>query len=390
MNHYLYSPAATYPRPEARLIAEDGTVVQAWSHPHGQAPAAEHPPGFLRGWNHVELEPTGGLLVIVRLQSLMRLDRDSRLAWSCPIAAHHDLAVGPDGDVRVLTETPRLVSVDGEESVILDQEITFVDGDGTVRMTRSLFDVLSTDPATRASLLRSVTRRRERFDAEAWSATVDLDPDRVARTRQLLRTARFDGPHRQALQYLRQLPGNPCNAIHANTIELLPRHPAGIWGDGSVLVSLRNLDLVAVLDPALEQVLWSWGEGELSRQHQPSLTPDGTVLVFDNGRRAGRSRLVEIDPVTDRIVWCYQADPPESMFSDVAGGCEVLPDGTILVADAQAGRAFRLNRDREVVWEWRAPPGDTADRPGRVSFYRLAAVADRTVQRLLHPEPARC
>ncbi|MFE9137977.1 hypothetical protein [Streptomyces sp. NPDC007355] len=48
------------------------------------------------------------------------------------------------------------------------------------------------------------------------------------------------------------------------------------------------------------------GPGELSGQHQPSAQPDGTILVFDNGRRAGRSRVLGVEPVTRAVVWQYE------------------------------------------------------------------------------------
>ncbi|WP_240351094.1 arylsulfotransferase family protein [Streptomyces olivoreticuli] len=92
------------------------------------------------------------------------------------------------------------------------------------------------------------------------------------------------------------MPGSPCDVLHANTVELLNGHPQGLWRQGNVLVSLRSLDLIAVLDLQGHAVRWFWGPGgELSGQHQPSARPGRTVLVFDNGQSAGRSRVLEID-----------------------------------------------------------------------------------------------
>lgn len=54
----------------------------------------------------------------------------------------------------------------------------------------------------------------------------------------------------------------------------------------------------------------------------------------------GRSRLVEVDPLRRAVVWEYVADPPESFFSTVAGGCERLPNGNVLVTEAQRGRVL--------------------------------------------------
>lgn len=103
------------------------------------------------------------------------------------------------------------------------------------------------------------------------------------------------------------------------------------------------------------------GPGELSGQHQPSAQGDGTILLFDNGRRAGRSRVLEIEPVTRAAVWQYEP----GLFCEMAGGCERLADGTVLISDAQAGRAPVVDRDGRERWTWAAAPdAPPASRPG--------------------------
>ena len=39
----------------------------------------------------------------------------------------------------------------------------------------------------------------------------------------------------------------PADILHANTLEILSGRPDGLWDEGHVLVSVRNLDLIAVL-----------------------------------------------------------------------------------------------------------------------------------------------
>ncbi|WP_326830311.1 arylsulfotransferase family protein [Streptosporangium sp. NBC_01810] len=187
---------------------------------------------------------------------------------------------------------------------------------------------------------------------------------------------RSSGHHRgrEVSRLLRDLPGSPSDVLHANTVEILDAHPGGVWSQGDVLVSLRELNMIAVLDLAARSVRWFWGPGELSGQHQPSALPGGTVLVFDNGHAVGRSRVLEIDPSSDAIVWQYTADPPQDLFCAMAGGCERLPGGNILISDAQAGRAIEVTRDRRTVWAVQIRTTRSSTTASRAELYRISAV----------------
>jgi hypothetical protein len=184
------------------------------------------------------------------------------------------------------------------------------------------------------------------------------------------------------------LQGSPCDILHANTLEVVDEHPAGLWPAGSVLVSLRNLDLIAVIDPDAPRVLWWWGPGELAGQHQPSQLPSGNILVFDNGVRSQRSRVLEIDPATKRIVWSYGTKPKESFFSELAGGCERLPNGNTLISVAQDGNALQVTPEGWTVWLWSTRKELGAKGASRVTFYRLSGVPKATADLLARPAAA--
>ncbi|SDI43044.1 Arylsulfotransferase (ASST) [Sinosporangium album] len=231
--------------------------------------------------------------------------------------------------------------------------------DGAVLASHSLYDVLTTEPVLAALIETHIDRRR----------AASPDPDGTV-------LATLPGG-RDASQRLRDLPGAPADVLHANTVEVLSAHPGGLWSDGDVLVSLRNLDLIAVVDLSDREVRWHFGPGQLSGQHQPSALPGGNLLVFDNGAAVGRSRVLEIDPAARRIAWQYTAGPPQHLFCALAGGCEQLPTGNILISDSQAGRALEITRSGEVVWavQTRMPRTQGAS---RAELYRMAAVPAST------------
>jgi hypothetical protein len=95
----------------------------------------------------------------------------------------------------------------------------------------------------------------------------------------------------------------------------------------------------------------------------------GNVLVFDNQGGAGYppaavgiyagSRILEIDPVTEEIVWQYTAEdsglPPWTFFSSFVSNAQRLPNGNTLITEGMQGRLFQVTPSGEVVWEYHSP-----------------------------------
>lgn len=368
----LFSPSSSYPEPIACLINSRAECVHMWSNSLDQLSPETDPPTYLRGWNHVELADDGSLYATVPRKSLLKLGPDSQLIWRAEVAAHHDLGFDRAGRIHVLSQEPKLVGWGDEEHIILDDTVTVLDPEGRRLAVHSLYELLATEPSLRALIDDEIGRRRYgEGRTEPAPGYRKLDAALLSEVAEL---GRFD-----ALRYFHELPGWPSDVLHTNTLEVLDAHPQGLWGEGSVLVSVRNLDLIAVLDLEAHSVRWWWGPGELSRQHQPSVLKNGNVLVFDNGYAVGRSRVVETDPVTGSVVWQYAADPPESFYSAVAGGCELLGNDNVLVTDAQGGRAIEVTRSGDTVWEARVERIDSGLAASSAAIYRMSSVPPRVV-----------
>jgi len=140
---------------------------------------------------------------------------------------------------------------------------------------------------------------------------------------------------------------------HMNSCEELP--------DGNILISCRNIDTIFIIDKGTGNIKWEWGPGEISHQHAPTVLDNGNILLFDNGahRQDGSlisySRVVEINPVTNKIVWEYKGDPPQSYYSALISNCQRLPNGNTLICEGLKGRVFEVTRDGEVVWQYTNP-----------------------------------
>ena len=129
---------------------------------------------------------------------------------------------------------------------------------------------------------------------------------------------------------------------HADSLDIGP--------DGSVLVSLRNLDQVVLLEPDFDSIRWRLGgpggqfdfpdpADRFYHAHDASLVSGGNVLLFDNGNhRPGSeggqySRALElkldVESMTATKVWEYRLEP--DMFSVCCSSATRLPNGNTLV-----------------------------------------------------------
>jgi len=171
---------------------------------------------------------------------------------------------------------------------------------------------------------------------------------------------------------------------HTNTIEVLPDTPLGQRDErfraGNILFSFRSLDIIGVADVEKGEIVWAWGLGVLDGQHQPTMTDQGTILVFDNGTTRGYSAVVEMNPSTTEEIWRYE--DRAGFFSAYRSGVQRLPNGNTLVAESDAGRIFELTPDKEVVWDYYSPfLGQMSGAQGR-HVYRATRYTDQEVEQV--------
>jgi hypothetical protein len=172
--------------------------------------------------------------------------------------------------------------------------------------------------------------------------------------------------------------------FHLNTVSLLPANELGEndprFRQGNLLVCFRNVNQIAVLEKSTYRVLWAWGEGQLDWPHHPTMLENGHILIFDNGNERGYSRIVQLDPITENIVWEYKAEPPEDFFTFGAGSAQRLPNGNTLICESNSGRVFEVTEGGEAVWIWLNP---ATLRNRRMTVYRMMRLFPGEVDRLL-------
>jgi len=298
--------------PQAILMDMRGSVLHSWGIVFKDVWPEPGPVCFLdvevhkNFWRQAQLFNNGDVLAIFDWIGLIKLDKDSKLLWSYKGGCHHDLFVADNGNIYVLTQR----TLTSHEKLkltgpIMEDFITVLTPQGEEIKSVSLIECfLNSD----YDLLLTSTRLR-------------------------------------------------ADGLHTNTIELLDGKmvdQAPMFERGHILVSVRNLNTIAVVDFEEEKVTWALS-GMWKQQHKPTLLENGNLLLFDNLGHKGRSRVIEFNPLTQEIVWAYQGDHPDDFFSRFSGSNQRLPNGNTLITESDNGRAFEVTPGNKIVWEFKNP-----------------------------------
>jgi hypothetical protein len=292
---------------EALLVDMQGTVLHRWSYDYDELwPEAEVPADAAgRGkWRRAYLFPNGDLLAIHEGIGMIKLDRDSQLLFEYPGKTHHDVDVLEDGRIWTLGREVELIPRIDPEVPCMDDFLVELDAQGRELQRISVLECLERGEA--AELLARMPETKELF--------------------------------------------------HTNAIEVLRRDVAGLpaFAPGNLLISLRHLDAIAVVDPRERKVVW-WLTGDFRAQHEPTLLASDNLLLFDNRGGGEASSVLELDPRTGAVVWSYAGTREHPFYSHACGTAWRLANGNTLINESDAGRAFEVTPEGEIVWEFYNP-----------------------------------
>lgn len=142
--------------------------------------------------------------------------------------------------------------------------------------------------------------------------------------------------------------------FHENDVEVLSPRMAKAFAQfsaGDILVSLRNLNLVAVLDGRTYALKWHQ-IGPWYRQHDADFQPDGSISIFNNNMTLDHSEIVSIDPQSGRYRVLFRGNEQSPFYSWRRGKHQILGNGNILVTETEHGRVFEVDRHGKLVWEF--------------------------------------
>lgn len=170
----------------------------------------------------------------------------------------------------------------------------------------------------------------------------------------------------------------------------------------NIIADSRNANFVIIIDKKTGKVVWRLGPNfppgqtlptaagggapsfphpvdQISGQHDAHMIPEGLpgagdILLFDNEGPAGYppaalgvntgSRVLEIDPATQEVVWSYSAEDDGqagwTFYSSFISSARRLPNGNTLIDEGMNGRIFQVTPDHRIVWEYVSPYRATA------------------------------
>ena len=311
----------------AHLIDMNGKELHRWSLSRDQAmPGATREMRTLFGMFEPQIEgghlfSNGDLLLVYEQKAigawdtvLVKLDKDSRVLWKTQVKAHHAVEAVDDriyaltGEIKPPTRSPAVPNLAGMPYI--DESVSILAPDGGALSMHSILDAMAN-----------------------------------AKGMRLAGTVPFS-------DHIEPLHSNALDVLTEQTARFIPGAKPG-----DVLLSLRNLDMLAVLDPETNAIVWAL-RGSWRQQHDVKMLPNGHILLFDNLgalMSRGRSRVLEVLPTTGAVVWSYGGTDDDPLDCEIRGGAQRLIGGNTLISESTAGRILEVTPDGSVVWEYVNP-----------------------------------
>jgi hypothetical protein len=318
---------------ELRLIDMSGNALRRWpvsffdiwpepSHvPEGALPVSRlnyHTQGM---W----LLADGAVVFNIGNLGTVKMDKCGTVQWTVERLAHHSVTPNPDGSFWIpVRADPRAVSPE----LMLEGVTPEMPPETLVRYEDRLLRVSATGVVEKEySVLQALFAggfAAELYDSWAIDA---VDP------------------------------------THINDIEVVtPSLAAKIDGvsAGDLLVSIRQMHMLAIFDRNTGAIKWHHS-GPWVRQHDPDITEDGLIEVYDNGGehlnadRFQGSSIISLDAATGESATLYPLGPDQRFHSRIMGTHQLLANGNRLITESMAGRVFEIDQDGNVVWDYVKP-----------------------------------
>jgi len=136
---------------------------------------------------------------------------------------------------------------------------------------------------------------------------------------------------------------------HSNSVVSMP--------NGDIMASWRHNSLVAVIDRKTGK--FKYARNFLRGfQHNFQMLENGNYMVFLNNNKPRTriaSSVLEFDPLTNKTIWEYTAEPVHTFYSPFQSGAQRLKSGNTLICESLWGRIFEVTPEMEVVWEYISP-----------------------------------
>ena len=273
-----------------------------------------------------KLDEEGNLYSISEANALFKYNWAGDLIWKKDIRAHHDLVFNSDKNLYALDVRVDFFEFEGVRYRTYHDDLVLITPEGEELDRFNLTDLVK--PFTQRNLVKNIIKEAEENN--------------------------FFG-----------------DFFHINSLSYIDREVPEIANPGDLIISVRNINLICIIDPKTRKLKWHWQSDKIFHQHNPSLLPDNRIMLFDNGsKEKAFSRIIEVDLYSKEIVKSYDGLPDNHFFTFSMGGVQRLANGNTLVTSSREGKVFELNPDDKIVWEFINPALDKQTR-GPLHIYRM-------------------
>lgn len=307
----------------AKIMDMDGNIIHQWDIDWFKTwPDAKHIPARLLPQSppgtHMHgtiLMENGDLIVNFEHLGLVRFDPQSEVVWRMPYQTHHSIERDDDGNLWVCGQkehyspTPRFPN---RVPPFVEFTILKVTPEGKIIKEFSVGDILSKNDLNGVQYLGTLAQR----------------------------TTQVTG-----------------DVLHLNDIEPFPdRLEEGFFEKGDLLISLRNTNTIFAFNQNTEKIKFICS-GWFIRQHDPDFIDGNTFSVFDNNLAGppgykSQSRIVLVSAPDKTAKTLYEGTPEHPFYTYMMGKHQWLPNGNMLITESCKGRAFEINPQGEIVWEF--------------------------------------
>jgi hypothetical protein len=309
---------------EAKVITREGEAVNRWlidwfdgfwpdpRHIPEEEIPKRRPATLIHG---IALLKNGDLLFNLHGFGLVRMDLCGNVVWRLPYQTHHSVHVDETGNIWVagqkrIREYSR--ALPNYRPPFEEYTVLKVTPSGEILREISIFDVLIKNKFQ--GLL---------FMSAKYSKSTVVSGD----------------------------------TLHMNDVETFPSHlQPGAFEPGDIMVSLRNIHAVMVFDPDTLKIKYVT-VGKVVRQHDPDFIDGNRISIFDNNHVASesqgaQSRIVVMSATNDQMQVIYSGSSEQPFYTNVMGKHQWLPNGNILIVESMKGRAFEVDSQGALVWEY--------------------------------------
>ena len=155
--------------------------------------------------------------------------------------------------------------------------------------------------------------------------------------------------------------------VHANKAAELPSEIADafpMFDAGDLAISMRDLNLVMVIDPVAKKVKWHQ-TGPWLRQHDAEFRSDGRLSIFNNNvyRTAyvgeqtvlttpRTTNIIAVDPESRETEVIVGQSQGQELLSVIRGDHQLLGESETLITEFDAGRVLETDERGQIVWEF--------------------------------------